>query len=86
MIFLTDKNQYKHYLYKTTRSSKFVDNPQIKWKGATMNNYNRNWQYAITKEVIGMHEVISPYDWNLDLEQNPDFAEWENELQNKKGE
>lgn len=49
-----------------------------------MNNYRKNWQYSITKEVIGVHEVIEPYDWNLDVEENPDFKEWEQEIKNRK--
>jgi len=56
---------------------------KIKWKGATMNNYRRNWQYCITKEVLGIHEIIDPYDWKLDLEMNADFKLWDLEMQNK---
>lgn len=56
---------------------------KIKWKGATMNNYRKNWQYSVTKEVLGMHEIIDPYDWKLDLEMNADFKLWDLEMQNK---
>jgi hypothetical protein len=48
-----------------------------------MNNYYRNWQYGITKEVIAMHEVITPFDWQLDIEMNEDFQSWKEEMSNK---
>ena len=41
-----------------------------------MSRYYRNWQYAITKEVLAIHEVIEPYDWKLDLEMNEDWESW----------
>jgi hypothetical protein len=44
----------------------------------------QNWQYAITKEVLAIHEVIEPYDWQLDLEMNADFTLWQKELDSKK--
>lgn len=56
------------------------DSIKIKWKGIKVNNYKRNWQYAITKEVLGMHEIIDPYDWKLDLEMNVDFKIWQKEM------
>jgi hypothetical protein len=43
------------------------------------NQYRSNWQFCSTKEVIGIHEVIFPYNWELDLEMNPDFKEWTTE-------
>jgi hypothetical protein len=45
-----------------------------------MNNYYKNWQYSDTKEVIGVHELIQPYDWELDTEMNEDFELWKEEL------
>lgn len=48
-----------------------------------MNNYSRNWQYSMTKEVLGVHEVVYPYDWSLDVEQSDDFVVWEEELKIK---
>lgn len=48
-----------------------------------MRNYSRNWQYAITKEVLAIHETISPYDWSLDIEESNDFVMWANELKKK---
>jgi hypothetical protein len=48
-----------------------------------MNNQRRNWQYATTKEVLGIHEVIEPYDWKLDLEMNEDFQKWQEEISKK---
>lgn len=45
-----------------------------------MNNYYRNWQYSTTKEVIGVHEIVEPYDWQLDTEYNENFQKWEDEL------
>jgi hypothetical protein len=42
--------------------------------------YRSNWQYAITKEVIAIHEVVEPYDWALDVEENEDFQQWESEI------
>ena len=38
-----------------------------------MKENRRNWQYATTKEVLAIHEVIEPYDWKLDIEMNEDF-------------
>jgi len=58
---------------------------KIKWKGKTMKKKHwQNWQYATTKEVLAIHEVIEPYDWQLDLETNPDFGLWQHELDDKK--
>lgn len=37
----------------------------------------QNWQYATTKEVLAVHEVIEPYDWELDSKFNPAFNLWE---------
>ena len=37
----------------------------------------QNWQYAITKEVLAVHEIIEPYDWELDLDFNPYFKLWQ---------
>lgn len=57
---------------------------KIKWKGKTMSKKHwQNWQYATTKEVLAIHEVIEPYDWQLDIEYNEDFAKWQNEIDNK---
>jgi len=44
--------------------------------------WRRNWQYATTKEVIAIHEVIDPYDWELDIEFNEDFKLWQKQLDN----
>jgi hypothetical protein len=52
-------------------------------KGKVMGNHRRNWQYAITKEVLAIHEVIDPYDWELDIDMNEDFQEWEKEISKK---
>ena len=58
---------------------------KIQWKGNKMEKKHwQNWQYAITKEVLAIHEVIEPYDWQLDLDINPDFALWQKEIDNKK--
>ena len=41
-----------------------------------MGKYRKNWQFAETKEIIGFHEAVSPYDWALDIELNPNFKLW----------
>lgn len=46
-----------------------------------MNNYYSNWQYSDTREVIGMHELIQPYDWMLDIEMNQHFEMWKKEME-----
>jgi hypothetical protein len=51
--------------------------------GVLMSNYYRNWQYGITKEVVAIHEIVNPYDWELDVEMNEDFQLWKQEMSNK---
>lgn len=83
-------NQFNEWISRHNEMIKKLTNinnensVKIRWKGVKVNNYRKNWQYSITKEVIGMHEVIDPYDWNLDVEENPDFKEWEQEIKNRK--
>lgn len=58
---------------------------KIKWKGKTMSKKHwQNWQYATAKEVLAIHEVIDPYDWELDIDMNEDFAKWQKEIDNIK--
>jgi hypothetical protein len=40
----------------------------------------KSWQYGDWKEVISFHERVDPYDYELDVEMNPDFALWEKEM------
>jgi hypothetical protein len=42
--------------------------------------------HGFYKEVIGFHETINPYDWNLDIEANKDFKLWEEEMFNSEDE
>jgi hypothetical protein len=71
--------KYVHIINQRSETEK------IKWKGNKMEKKHwRNWQYAITKEVLAIHEVIQPYDWELDLVMNADFTLWQKELDNKK--
>jgi hypothetical protein len=75
------KKFIKKYVHNINQRS---ETEKIKWKGLKMENYRRNWQYAITKEVLIIHEVIEPYDWNLDIQENPDFEIWQEQLKEKK--
>lgn len=71
-------NRYARIIEQNTPTEK------IKWKGKTMSKKHwQNWQYAITKEVLAIHEVIEPYDWQLDIEYNKDFAIWQQEIDQK---
>lgn len=79
-------NDFNEWMFKHKKMIKKLTNKnnqssiQIKWKGAKVNNYYKNWQYSDTKEVIGVHELIQPYDWELDTEMNEDFELWKEEL------
>ena len=44
------------------------------------NLYSKNWQYADTKIVLGMHEKIEPFDIDLDPDVNEDFKLWSIEM------
>ena len=47
--------------------------------------YRENWQYATNKEVIFIHEVVSPYDWELEVETNEHFNLWKKEMRDSNG-
>ncbi len=74
------------YINRYIKAMKSIpETEKIKWKGKQMSKKHwQNWQYATTKEVLAVHEVIDPYDWKLDLEMNPDFKLWQEEIDNKK--
>lgn len=77
--------EYEEYVKRLIRNINNNQSEKIKWKGNSMSKKHwQNWQYATTKEVLAVHEVIEPYDWQLDLEMNPDFALWQKEIDNKK--
>lgn len=78
-----NERYYKHIKF-VTKVMKMVNNnePKIKWKGKEMKHW-QNWQYATTKEVLAVHEIINPYDWQLDIETNEDFIQWEKEYNNQ---
>ena len=70
--------EYEEYLKRLARNINNNQTEKIKWKGSSMSKKHwQNWQYAITKEVLAVHEVIEPYDWELDLDFNPDFKLWQ---------
>lgn len=76
--------QYEKYIKRIIRANN-NQLEKIKWKDKSMSKKHwQNWQYATTKEVLAIHERIDPYDWQLDLETNPDFAIWQKEIDNKK--
>jgi len=73
--------EYEEYVKRIARNTNNNQTEKIKWKEKKMKKKHwQNWQYATTKEVLAIHEVIEPYDWELDLEVNPDFALWEKEM------
>lgn len=73
--------EYEEYVKRIARNFNNNQTEKIKWKGKEMSKKHwQNWQYATTKEVLAIHEVIEPYDWELDLEMNPDFALWQKEM------
>jgi hypothetical protein len=44
-------------------------------------NSNKHPSYKnINKLTIKSHEVVSPYDWALDFDLNPDWKSWQNEM------
>lgn len=76
--------EYEEYVKRLIRNINNNEAEKIKWKGKTMNKKHwQNWQYATTKEVLAIHEVIDPYDWQLDIEYNEHFAIWQKEIDNK---
>ena len=73
--------EYEEYVKRIARNFNNNQTEKIKWKGKEMSKKHwQNWQYATTKEVLAIHEVIEPYDWELDFEYNPDFALWQKEM------
>lgn len=73
--------EYERYVRRIARNMNNHQTEKIKWKGKTMSKKHwQNWQYASTKEVLAVHEVIDPYDWELDIDMNEDFAQWQKEI------
>lgn len=76
--------EYEEYVKRLIRNINKNEAEKIKWKGKTMSKKHwQNWQYATTKEVLAIHEVIDPYDWQLDIEYNEHFAIWQKEIDSK---
>ena len=77
--------EYERYVRRIARNMNNYQTEKIKWKGKSMSKKHwQNWQYATTKEVLAVHEVIDPYDWELDIDMNEDFAEWQKEIDSHK--
>jgi len=73
--------EYEKYVKRIARNINNNQTEKIKWKGKEMSKKHwQNWQYATTKEVLAVHEVIEPYDWQLDIQMNEDFALWQKEM------
>lgn len=74
-------DEYEEYVKRIAHNINNNQTEKIKWKGKEMSKKHwQNWQYATTKEVLAVHEVIEPYDWQLDIQMNEDFALWQKEM------
>jgi hypothetical protein len=55
-------------------------NPNFHFEYYDFSSYQKDWQYADIKIVLGMHEKIQPFDIELDPEFNDDFKLWAKEM------
>ena len=52
----------------------------MNWFEENDNKYNHPAMKKMNKLTRENHEKVSIYDWALDLDMNPDWQKWQNEI------